>query len=122
MKNHIYQDATSVSVQFLHMPSSENIKEMIEKEISPLNKIISPYSYCKVIIDETQRRSSLGVYEIKVYLTVPSDRVYIAHCKEEGNSHKAIYHAVHDAFDNIRRQLLKVRNKITHNRKLQHAA
>jgi ribosome-associated translation inhibitor RaiA len=104
------------------MSKSDNIKDLIEKEVEALQKILSPYSHCKVVIDETKQRHSINVYEVKVYLTVPSDRIYIANCREEGSSHKVVFSAVRDAFDNIRRQLLKTREKITHNHKLSYAA
>jgi ribosome-associated translation inhibitor RaiA len=122
MKNHENIKRIPLQVQFRHMPKSEAIFSLVRQETAGLQKLVAPDSHCEVVIDETQRRHFGGVYEVRIRLTVPGDRVYAAHGSEQSGSHEFLYGAVRDAFNELRQQLKKNRKKKARRQRLLEAA
>ena len=96
-----------VKVQFRHMPESKRVLGVIDQMMEKFEKYPLPGAQVTVVVDETHHRESKGVFQIKIKLFVPGERLYVAQSTERTGMHDGVYAALSDVFDSIERQLVK---------------
>ena len=110
--NHIEnRPPIALQVQFRHMAKSHSIKHLVRQLTNRLEKFDLEGSHCTVVIDEMNHWNKGGLFRVSVRLTIPGDRLYVAHAEEEGGSHEFLHSAVRIAFGEIERQLKKQRRR-----------
>jgi len=87
------------------MPQLKTMRQFVMQHLERF----AACSRCEVVIGESRRSRTGGVYDISVRLSIPGERLYAAHISETGGSHEFLYGAVSAAFDDIKRQLVKKR-------------
>ena len=100
-------NALAIKVHFRHMPKSSSIKALARQQAERLRHFDLAGGHCEVTIDETHHRRKSGVYKVTLRLTVPGQRVFVAHAEEKSSSEEYLYASVLLAFDEIERQLEK---------------
>lgn len=96
-----------VEVQFRHMRESKRVQWLVEQMMEKFDKYPLPGAKAHVVIDETHHREKTGVFQVKVQLSVPGERLYVARSSEQMGMHDGVYSALADVFDSIERQLNK---------------
>lgn len=96
-----------VEVQFRHMRESKRVQWLVEQMMERFDKYPLPGAKAHVVIDETHHREKTGVFQVKVRLHVPGERLYVAHSAEKTGMHDGVFSAIADVFDSIERQLIK---------------
>ena len=96
-----------VDVQFRHMRESKRVQWLVEQMMERFDKYPLPGARAAVVIDETHHRESAGLFQVKVKLTVPGERLYVARSTEKTGMHDGVYRAIADVFDSIEKQLIK---------------
>ena len=96
-----------VDVQFRHMRESRRVQWLVEQMMERFDKYPLAGAKAYVVIDETHHREKTGVFQVKIKLTVPGERLYVAHSAERTGMHDGVYSAIADVFDSIEKQLVK---------------
>lgn len=96
-----------VEVQFRHMRESKRVQWLVEQMMERFDKYPLPGAKVHVVIDETHHRAKTGIFQVKVRLSVPGERLYVAHSMERTGMHDGVYSAIADVFDSIEKQLIK---------------
>lgn len=96
-----------VEVQFRHMNESKRVQWLVEQMMERFNKYPLPGARVSVVVDETHHREKTGIFQVKVRLSVPGERLYVARSTEKTGMHDGVYSAIADVFDSIERQLIK---------------
>ena len=96
-----------VEVQFRHMRESKRVQWLVEQMMEKFEKYPLPGSKAHVVVDETHHREKTGVFQVKVRLSVPGERLYVAHSAEKTGMHDGVFSAIADVFDSIEKQLVK---------------
>ncbi len=96
-----------VEVQFRHMRESKRVQWLVEQMMERFDKYPLAGAKAYVVIDETHHREKTGVFQVKVKLHVPGERLYVAHSSEKTGMHDGVYAAIADVFDSIEKQLVK---------------
>jgi len=96
-----------VEVQFRHMRESKRVQWLVEQMMERFDKYPLAGATAYVVIDETHHRETTGVFQVKVKLSVPGERLYVAHSTERTGMHDGVYSAIADVFDSIEKQLIK---------------
>jgi ribosomal subunit interface protein len=110
-------DATvPVDVQFRHMRESKRVQWLVEQMMEKFEKYPLPGARAHVVVDETHHREKTGVFQVKVKLSVPGERLYVARSSEKTGMHDGVYTAIADVFDRIEKQLIKRHGRHTRRR------
>jgi ribosomal subunit interface protein len=96
-----------VKVQFRHMPESKRVLGVIDQMMEKFEKYPLPGAQVTVVVDETHHRESKGVFQVKIKLFVPGERLYVAQSMERTGMHDGVYAALSSVFESIERQLVK---------------
>lgn len=59
------------------------------------------------MVDETHHRESKGIFQVKVRLSIPGERLYVAHSAEQTGMPDGVFGAIADVFESLERQLVK---------------
>lgn len=94
-------------IQFRHMKESKRVQWLVEQMMEKFDKYPLQGAKAYVVIDETHHRKKTGIFQVKVKLSVPGERLYVAHSTEKTGMHDGVYSAVADVFDSIEKQLVK---------------
>jgi ribosomal subunit interface protein len=79
------------------------VEQMMEK----FEKYPLPGAKVHVVVDETHHREKTGIFQVKVKLSVPGERLYVAHSTEKTGMQDGVFSAIADVFDSIEKQLVK---------------
>lgn len=96
-----------VEVQFRHMRESQRVLGVLDQLMEKFDKYDLPGAKAIVLVDETHHKESTGVFQVKVRLTVPGERTYVARGQEKTGMHDGVYGAMASCFESIERQIVK---------------
>ena len=96
-----------VEVQFRHMQESKRVQWLVEQMMEKFEKYPLPGAKVHVVVDETHHREKASVFQVKVRLSVPGERLYVATSTEKTGMHDGVFSAIADVFDRIEKQLIK---------------
>ncbi|MBN2703942.1 MAG: HPF/RaiA family ribosome-associated protein [Pontiellaceae bacterium] len=96
-----------VEVQFRHMHESRRVQSLVEQMMERFDKFPIGGAKAYVVVDETHPRGKEGLFQVRMKLSVPGERLYVAHSFEKTGMHDGVYGAVADVFDSIEKQLIK---------------
>ncbi len=96
-----------VEVQFRHMRESKRVQWLVDQMMERFDKYPLPGAKAYVVIDETHHREKTGVFQVKIKLSVPGERLYVAHSTERTGMHDGVFSALADVFDSVEKQLIK---------------
>ena len=96
----IYSDIP-VEVQFRHMHEKRRVLGVIDQLTEKFAKYPLAGAKATVVIDETHHKESRGVFQVKVRLFVPGERLYVARSLEKTGLHDGVYGALADCFESI---------------------
>ncbi|VGO15578.1 hypothetical protein PDESU_04163 [Pontiella desulfatans] len=103
--------AIPVKVQFRHMDESKKVVWLVNQMMERFTKFPIRGASATVTVDETHHRENNGVFQVKMKLTIPGERMYTAHSSEKTGIHDGVYSAIADVFQSIERQLIKRHDK-----------
>ena len=106
-KEHKTGATIPVEVQFRHMRESKRVQWLVEQMMEKFEKYPLPGARVHVVVDETHHREKTGIFQVKVRLSVPGERLYVAHSAEKTGMHDGVFSAIADVFDSIEKQLIK---------------
>lgn len=96
-----------VDIQFRHMRESRRVIEQVEQLMDRFDKYSLQGARVDVVVDKTHHRLGKSVFQVKVKLKVPGERLYVAQSAEKPGRTDGIYVALATAFDHVERQLVK---------------
>jgi ribosome-associated translation inhibitor RaiA len=99
------------------MNESQRVRGVVGQLMEKFDKYAIPGAKAIVVVDETHHKESKGVFQVKVRLSVPGERIYVARGREKTGMHDGVYSAMAGCFDSIERQLVK-----WHTRRASHRA
>ena len=105
-----------VEVQFRHMRESKRVQWLVEQMMEKFEKYPLPGARVHVVVDETHHREKTGVFQVKVRLSVPGERLYVARSAEKTGMHDGVFSAIADVFESIEKQLIKRHGRRTRRR------
>ncbi len=111
-----------VDVQFRHMRESKRVIGVVQQLMEKFEKYDLYGARVTVTVDETHHREGKNVFQIKVRLNVPGERLYVARSQERTGMHDGVYVAIADCFEGIERQLNKKHARRSSHRLQQKAA
>ena len=100
-----------VKVQFRHMAESKRVVWLVNQMMDKFSKFPMSGSNAEVVVDETHHRESKSIFQVKMKLSVPGERLYVAQSFEKPGMHDGVYSAIADVFDCVERQLIKHHEK-----------
>ena len=103
--------AIPVKVQFRHMGESKRVTWLVNQMMDKFNKFPIPGSTATVVVDETHHKEKRGVFQVKLKLSVPGERLYVCQSHEQTGMHDGVYTAIADVFDSVEHQLVKRHGK-----------
>lgn len=103
--------AIPVEVQFRHMRESRRVVELVQQMMEKFEKYPLPGAKATVVVDETHHRESKSIFQVKVRLSVPGERLYVAQSFEKTGMPDGVFGALTEVFENIERQLVKRHGK-----------
>ena len=106
-----------VQVQFRHMSESKRVLGVIYQMMEKFDKYDLAGARIIVVVDETHHKENKGVFQVKVRLSVPGERIYVSRGREKTGMHDGVYSAMANCFESIERQLVK-----WHTRRASHRA
>ena len=96
-----------VDVQFRHMRESKRVQWLVEQMMERFDKYPLEGAKAYVVVDETHHREKTGVFQVKIKLSVPGERLYVAHSTERTGMHDGVFTAIADVFESVEKQLIK---------------
>jgi ribosomal subunit interface protein len=108
--------AIPVKVQFRHMNESKHVVGLVNQMAEKLSKFYLSGAQCTVVVDETHHRRQKGVFTVKVRLSIPGKRLYVAQSAERTGMSDGVYTAIFEVFNSIERQLAKSHDRRAHHR------
>ncbi len=105
------EPAIPVEVQFRHMLESKKVLGVVNQMMEKFEKYPLPGGKATVVVDETHHRERKGVFQVKIRLSVPGERLYVAQSFEQTGMHDGVYAAIADVFESIERQLVKTHER-----------
>ncbi|QBG48064.1 HPF/RaiA family ribosome-associated protein [Verrucomicrobia bacterium S94] len=100
-----------VKVQFRHMAETKRVTWLVNQMMHKFTKFPIPGASAVVTVDETHHKEKNGIFQVKMKLTVPGEKLYTAQSTEKTGMHDGVYSAIADVFDSIERQLVRHHQK-----------
>ncbi len=100
-----------VKIQFRHMAESKRVTWLVNQMMQKFTKFPIPGAAAQVTVDETHHKEKSGVFQVKMKLTVPGEKLYTAQSSEQTGMHDGVYSALADVFDSVERQLIRRHEK-----------
>jgi ribosome-associated translation inhibitor RaiA/cold shock CspA family protein len=112
-----------IQVTFRHMKDSAGLKELVQKEAAKLEQFYQRITSCRVVVERPQKPESSKLYHVRIDLGLPKGELVVKHTptlhgtlqdnkeersRQEAESalvHKSPQRAIHEAFNELRRQL-----------------
>lgn len=89
------------------MAESKRVIWLVNQMMHKFTKFPIPGAAAQVTIDETHRKEKTGIYQVKMKLTVPGEKLYTAQTSEKTGMHDGVYTAIAEVFDSVERQLIR---------------
>jgi len=103
--------AIPVKVQFRHMAESKKVVWLVDQMMHRFEKFPIPGATATVVVDETHHKEKQGLFQVKMRLSVPGEKLYTAHSAEQPGMEDGVYSALADVFDGVERQLVRHHEK-----------
>jgi ribosomal subunit interface protein len=110
------ESAIPVEIQFRHMPESKKVIWLVQQMMEKFEKYPLFGAKVTVVVDETHHRRRKGIFQVKVRLSVPGERLYVAQSAERTGMHDGVYAAIAEVFEKLERQLVKTHDRRAHRR------
>jgi ribosome-associated translation inhibitor RaiA len=95
-----------LEITFHRMEASDAVEARIRHKVAGLERVYDRIMGCRVIVDAPHGHHHKGkLYQVRIYLTVPSAELAVSRAHHEAQAHEDIYVAIRDAFDAARRRL-----------------
>ena len=112
-----------VQVTFRNMKDQARLEELVQKEAAKLELFYGRITSCRVVVERPQRAESSKVFHVRIALGLPNGELVVKHTptlhgslqdmktersRREAESvlvHKSPQRAIHEAFQEMRRQL-----------------
>lgn len=95
-----------LEMTFRHLDRSEHIEALAQAHVKRLADVYDRIVSCQVIIDAPHQHHRKGNhYHVDIHLTVPRRQLIVDSHPTEHDAAQNLAAAVHEAFDNMRRQL-----------------
>ncbi|MCH2534848.1 MAG: HPF/RaiA family ribosome-associated protein [Bdellovibrionales bacterium] len=93
------------NITFTDFEASESIKEEVRTYLDKIESIYDRVISCDVVISIPHKSSNKPFYHIKINLFLPGEDILVTREAEVDNDHTNIHRAMHDAFQQLIRQL-----------------
>ena len=100
-----------VKIQFRHMAESKRVTWLVNQMMDRFTKFPIPGASAQVTVDETHHKEKTGIFQVKMKLTVPGEKLYTAQSSEKTGMHDGVYSAIADVMDRVERQLIRHHDK-----------
>lgn len=100
-----------VKIQFRHMAESKRVTWLVNQMMHKFTKFPIPGASVQVTVDETHHKEKTGIFQVKIKLNVPGEKLYTAQSQEQTGMHDGVYSAIADVFDSVERQLIRHHQK-----------
>ena len=100
-----------VNIQFRHMAESKRVTWLVNQMMHKFTKFPIPGASATVTVDETHHKEKTGIFQVKMKLTVPGEKLYTAQSQEKTGMHDGVYTAIADVFESVERQLIRRHQK-----------
>lgn len=95
-----------LEIRFRHMTPSPALEANIRERAEKLEDFCDQLMRCRVLVEVPHKHRSQGrLFRATVYLTVPGREIVASRGSDDDPRHEDPYAAVHDAFDEVRREL-----------------
>lgn len=95
-----------LEVTFRGLDSSDAIRASIERRAAQLQRFFGGIQRCRVVVDAPHRHQRKGrIYHVRVELAVPGEDLFVGRESSQHAPHEDVYLAIHNAFQDARRQL-----------------
>lgn len=97
---------TPLQITFHNIPPSESVEAKIRSLAEKLDRFHNKITSCRVVVDLPHQSQNHGqLYEVRIYMTVPTGEIVVKRNPPQRQSHEDIYVAIRDAFDVAKRKL-----------------
>lgn len=100
-----------VKIQFRHMAESKRVTWLVNQMMHKFTKFPIPGATATITVDETHHKEKKGVFQVKMKLSVPGEKLYTAQSHEKTGMHDGVYSAIADVTDSVERQLIRRHDK-----------
>ncbi|MGB3639608.1 MAG: HPF/RaiA family ribosome-associated protein [Rivularia sp. (in: cyanobacteria)] len=95
-----------LQITFHNIPPSETVEAKIRSLAEKLDRFHNRITSCRVVVDVPHQHQNHGkLYEVRIYMTVPTGEIVVKRNPPERQSHEDIYVAIRDAFNAAKRKL-----------------
>lgn len=95
-----------LQITFRHMEPSPALEERIRKLMLRLEKFSPRILHCQVVVEAPHQHSRQGtLFELRIEITVPEDKIVITRAHSLSHSHENPYVALRDLYRAARRKL-----------------
>ncbi len=96
----------NVQITFRNIESSEFIEAQVHARIDELEQYFDHIIGCRVLIEAPHQSKTKGkLYNVKVYLDVPGDTIFVTRNHPKDGAHEEFEVALRDAFNAMTRRL-----------------
>lgn len=93
-------------VSFRNMDTPMGVEEKILEKVAALERFHPRITGCRVMIERRHHRHWKGdLFHVSIHLTVPGAELVVNREPAQQGSHEELAVAIHDAFDEMRRQI-----------------
>lgn len=95
-----------LQITFHNIPPSEVVEAKIRSLAEKLDRFHNRITSCRVVVDVPHQSQNHGqLYEVRIYMNVPSGEIVVKRNPPQRQSHENIYVAIRDAFNVAKRKL-----------------
>jgi ribosomal subunit interface protein len=95
-----------VQITLRHMDPSPALEARVRELAARLDRFYDSITSCRVVVSAPPGHSHKGgPFSVRIDVTVPGGEVFVHSEHEKTDAHTDAYVALHDAFDDLRRQL-----------------
>lgn len=98
------------------MAESKRVTWLVNQMMDKFTKFPLCGASATVTVDETHHRRKKGIFQVKMKLSVPGERLYTAQSSEKTGMHDGVYSAIGAVFDSVERQLIRQHEKRSRHR------
>lgn len=95
-----------VKITFLNLPHSEALADNIEKRAAKLATFYDRITNCEVMVEVPHKHQHQdSFHHIRISLGLPGEELIVNHAPPSTIKYQDVYVTIHEAFDEVRRQL-----------------
>lgn len=103
-------------IAFRNVKATDELKSRILNHIEKLEKVYDRIVTCRVMVEETNPRTTGKLYHVRVEVSVPNGQVIVNREPPVDPMNRDLGQAVTEAFDRARRQLKEFKERIRENK------